>query len=136
MAIITCEKCGSKYSDKSPKGCENCKPSSAEPYTPITPEYQPEHRESTLNTIKNLSIVALILFFIFGASSVYFLSFLKKENQQYEYTILAPKDKDLSQQLKTAGEQGWEVISSRRALSDGKGIYEIIMKKTKSLPHR
>nr|WP_320050740.1 hypothetical protein [uncultured Desulfuromonas sp.] len=26
MAIIACEKCGSKYSDKSPDGCQNCTP--------------------------------------------------------------------------------------------------------------
>lgn len=163
MAILTCNRCGKKYSDKALR-CPFCiadKPTENETTTlPTETAKKPAPSEShnqdkkqkktstaptnkqlkttndNLSSIKTIATVCLILNLIFGCVSLYFLSFLKKENQQYEYTMIAPKDINLTEELNTAGSLGWEVVSSRRAVSDGEGIYEIMMKKTKSVPHR
>lgn len=138
MAIIKCENCGKKYSDRAP-GCPSCN-NSKTPTLKITEERNNHETTSTqipihgLSSTKNLALACLIFILIFGCIGLYFLSFLKKENQQYEYAIIAPKDNDLAEELDAAGKMGWEIISSRRAISDGEGIYEIILKKTKSEP--
>jgi hypothetical protein len=58
--------------------------------------------------------------------------------EQWQYTVAAPKDEDLSAVVNKLGASGWELVSARRA-SDGdskdpKMSYEMIFKKRGSAP--
>jgi hypothetical protein len=51
---------------------------------------------------------------------------------KWEYQIISAPDTGLEKTLRAAGEDGWEVASARRALSqDKEGIYEFVMKRRK-----
>lgn len=58
--------------------------------------------------------------------------------QTREYKIVGFKDASLTADLSTVGDQGWEMVSSRRALvgegQTSEGAYECIFKRRKSLP--
>ena len=141
MAIITCENCGKKYSDKSPNGCPNCSGAIPRPAAaPATVLHQQPHEADTLNkTLKSLKLWVIISTVIISGLLMLGISAITAHKQyQYQYTIIAPNDSELDAELKTAGENGWEIVSSRRALHNGIGIYEIILKRTitRSAPQR
>jgi hypothetical protein len=52
---------------------------------------------------------------------------------RWEYLIEAPTDANLRQRLNQLGEQGWEIVSSRRATSQEGGTttaaYELILRR-------
>lgn len=131
MAIIECTKCGTKFSDKNPEGCPKCsgteqKPTPAQPPTNTDP-YLAEIK-AVIQSIKIWLIISLVILsglVAFGASQI-------NAQNYYEYTIIAPSDDNLTEAMKTAGDNGWEIISSRRALSNGVGIYEIMLKRTRT----
>ena len=47
----------------------------------------------------------------------------------WEYEVISPLDVLLEVDLTTAGRDGWEVASCRRAVNNGSGRYECIMKR-------
>jgi hypothetical protein len=48
---------------------------------------------------------------------------------QWTYIVAAPKDEDLVHTLNQLGNQGWEIVSTRRATSgDSSPAYEMILK--------
>jgi len=57
--------------------------------------------------------------------------------QTWEYKIVGFKDTSLTADLSTEGDQGWEMVSARRALvgegQTSEGAYECIFKRRKSL---
>jgi len=57
---------------------------------------------------------------------------------RYEYLIDAPSDSDLPTRLDALGEQGWDIVSARRAVVNtnggaSEGRYEIILRRVKRL---
>jgi hypothetical protein len=55
---------------------------------------------------------------------------LKKINtQKYEYKIVAPRDSVFEEKMNEYGQQGWELISARRATGDYSVSYECILKR-------
>lgn len=50
---------------------------------------------------------------------------------KWEYKIDSISDGTFKDQMEKIGEDGWELVFARRALSDGRGIYEMIFKRPK-----
>ncbi len=48
---------------------------------------------------------------------------------KWDYRIEGFRDEELREKLNWLGDGGWEVVSARRAMDDGKGIYELILRK-------
>lgn len=48
----------------------------------------------------------------------------------YEYKVVAPDDEKLMDELATAGDLGWDIVTARRAVGEGKGAaYEMILRR-------
>lgn len=47
----------------------------------------------------------------------------------WEYRVNSYPDDGLIDWLDSLGDAGWEVVSARRAVDDGKGMYEVIFKR-------
>ena len=79
--------------------------------------------------ISLLSMLILIVLLQTGARAL--------SEQTWEYKIVGFKDLSLTADLSTVGDQGWEMVSARRAIvGEGKtseGAYECIFKRRKSL---
>jgi hypothetical protein len=50
---------------------------------------------------------------------------------KWEYRVESPSDDFLTLSLNSLGRDGWQLVSARRATSNGKGIYEMIFKRKK-----
>lgn len=48
---------------------------------------------------------------------------------QWEYKIEGYPDGQLVDELNKAGRAGWEVVSARRAVDNGSGVYEMILRR-------
>ena len=53
----------------------------------------------------------------------------RKARQKWEYALWNAPDTELASKFETAGKDGWEIVSCRRALVDRQGAYECIMKR-------
>ena len=67
----------------------------------------------------SIGAVTIILNFVWGS--------------RWEYKIVSPSDSSLETRMDDLGGTGWELVSSRRAVSDGAANYELIFKKEKTL---
>lgn len=47
----------------------------------------------------------------------------------YEYKVIGFPDEDLSVKINGLGYAGWDLVSARRALDNGKGAYEMIFRR-------
>ncbi len=47
---------------------------------------------------------------------------------KWDYRIEGYKDEEIVEKLNWLGNGGWEVVSARRAMADGSGIYELILR--------
>lgn len=68
-----------------------------------------------------LSIVAVVQVFPIVAPD--------RAAPKWDYRIEGFKDAELVEKLNWLGDGGWEVVSARRAMDDGKGVYELILRK-------
>jgi hypothetical protein len=79
--------------------------------------------------ISLLSMLILIVLVQAGARAL--------SEQTWEYKIVGFKDESLTADLSTVGDQGWEMVSARRAVvgegQTSQGAYECIFKRRKSL---
>lgn len=57
------------------------------------------------------------------------LLFPQRATPQWEYRIEGISDAILIEKLDRMGAGGWELVFARRALDDGKGLYEVILKR-------
>lgn len=48
---------------------------------------------------------------------------------RWSYRIVAPSDAELRQDLETAGNNGWEIVAARRAVTKEVPAYELILKR-------
>lgn len=89
----------------------------------------PNVTEKKLKEITKILYVGLIAFPLFGGS----LSFLSIIPKTYQYTITTTPDLELNEKLDFMGENGWEMVSARRASIDDNMTmaYEIIWKRPK-----
>lgn len=70
--------------------------------------------------IIGILIVSLILLFVIA---------MELRTKSYDYKIVSYSDYSVEDSLKADSKAGWEVISSRRAVNNGDGLYEFIEKK-------
>lgn len=50
---------------------------------------------------------------------------------KWEYHVDGISDSSLLESLSQKGAAGWDIVSARRAVSDGSGMYEIIFRRQK-----
>lgn len=92
---------------------------------------------SSMHAITRIgAIVAVIAGLILVAQAIQTIGALAS-TPRWEYAIEAPPDDQLRQRLNALGEQGWEIVSSRRATSQESGktaaAYELILKRPATL---
>ncbi len=90
---------------------------------------EPKHKKSEFEGVTKSQGSFLIILLLIGIGAPFWV-FLKPV-PKWEYTIAAPSDSEFESMMATYGDNGWEVVSTRRAMDDGKGIYECIMKRPK-----
>ena len=48
---------------------------------------------------------------------------------KWDYTIVSPEDERLRSEFFRLGDEGWELVTARRATGDGGASYEMILKR-------
>jgi hypothetical protein len=88
------------------------------------------NRTLSLAAVAILVIIALLL-----GSQVF-----RARHETWAYEIIDPSDETLVHELDKAGEQGWELVSARRTVTDlgimKTAAYELILKRKGSPPPR
>lgn len=89
------------------------------------------HGESRAVSARLNAIALLLVLILLVSAGQMFLN--RALPEQWQYTIVAPKDEELKTTIDKLGAEGWELVSARRA-SDGastspKMSYEMIFKK-------
>lgn len=55
----------------------------------------------------------------------------QRAHGDFEYMIESPPDETLLKEINASGAVGWELVSARRAIGEGKASYEMIYKRPK-----
>ncbi|RTE85502.1 MULTISPECIES: DUF4177 domain-containing protein [Gammaproteobacteria] len=73
----------------------------------------------------------ILIFLVIVLIAVVALNLQKKlTSQSWEYKISAPSDSNFESQMNEFGEEGWELVTARRATNSyGGASYEVILKR-------
>jgi hypothetical protein len=73
------------------------------------------------------AVVALLVALVWAQT--FPLLFPQRAAPGWEYRVEAIKDVELLNEMNRIGQAGWELTFARRALDDGAGIYEVILRR-------
>lgn len=91
-----------------------------------------ERLEGVIVDVRKLLIVICLMVAVQTAVAVYpTLLRLAGDEPRFVYTIESPEDKNLASTMTELGSYGWELVTARRAVSDGEPSYEMIFKRAK-----
>lgn len=92
-----------------------------------------ERLEGMITDVRKLLIMICLLVAVQTAVTLYpaLLTLARVEPPGFAYTIESPEDKDLASTMTELGSYGWELVTARRAVSDGEPSYEMIFKRAK-----
>ena len=90
---------------------------------------EPKQKRQEFQGITKGQGSALIAILLVGIGAPFWV-FLKPV-PQWEYNIVAPSDTMFVSEMDRYGKEGWELVSARRAVDDGEGAYECILKRPK-----
>lgn len=81
--------------------------------------------------VRRLLILICFMVGIQTAAAIYPTLLQLAGTQQFVYTLESPDDTKLAATMTELGSYGWELVTARRAVSDGKPRYEMIFKRPK-----